>query len=218
MSAGHIVTASVLGAPAGLLIAKIMFPETQQSETGERHTSRRAHRDESIDALCTGASEGVMLSINVMAMLIAFVAVVALLNGLFVWPQHGARRRGADHAPAILGWMNAPFAWLMGVPWKDCGVIGQVLGERIVLNEFVGYIDLSDYVKANPGALDRAPSRWRATRCAASPISPASRSRSAASARSRRSAATISRASACARWSPGLLACYLFAAIVGIWV
>ena len=88
LSAGHILTASVLGAPAGLLASKVMFPETEPSETGERcHFETKRTATNSIDALCTGASEGVMLSINVMAMLVAFVAVVALLNGLIVWPQ-----------------------------------------------------------------------------------------------------------------------------------
>ena len=155
MSAGHILTASVLGAPAGLLMSKVMFPETEKSETGERHhfkVPRTAMN--SIDALCTGAGEGVMLSINVMAMLIAFVAVVAMANALFVWPQTAL---GAAHAVTIkeaLGWLNAPFAWLMGVPWKDCGFIGQVLGERVVLNEFVGYLDLTGYVHDHPGELD----------------------------------------------------------------
>ena len=85
----------------------------------------------SIDALCTGASEGAMLSINVMAMLIAFVAVVAMANALFVWPQHEAGIADAVTLKQVLGWLNAPFAWLMGIPWKDCGYIGQVLGERV---------------------------------------------------------------------------------------
>ena len=155
MSAGHILTASVLGAPAGLLMSKIMFPETEQSETGERHhfkVPRTAMN--SIDALCTGAGEGVMLSINVMAMLIAFTAVVAMFNALFVWPQTAFGAADPVTIKQLLGWLNAPFAWLMGIPWKDCAVIGQVLGQRVVLNEFVGYLDLSAHVKANPGALD----------------------------------------------------------------
>ena len=155
MSAGHILTASVLGAPAGLLVSKIMFPETEPSETGERHhfsVPRTAAN--SIDALCSGASEGVMLSINIMAMLIAFTAVVALLNALVVWPQTALGAGDPVTLKQALGWLNAPFAWLMGVPWKDCGFIGQVLGERVVLNEFIGYLDLSNHVRDNPGALD----------------------------------------------------------------
>lgn len=154
MSAGHIVTASVLGAPAGLLMAKVMWPETEKSETGEKHhfeTKRTAAN--SIDALCTGASEGVMLSINVIGMLLAFVAVVALLNALVAWPQTALDAAEPVTLQKFFGWINAPFAWLLGVEAKDCGYVGQILGERVVLNEFIAYIDLSNHIQANPGAL-----------------------------------------------------------------
>jgi CNT family concentrative nucleoside transporter len=155
INAGHILTASVLGAPAGLLTAKVVFPETQPSETGERcHFDVEKTTLNSFDALCQGASEGMMLSITVMAMLVAFVALVALANGLVVWPQTVFGAQSPLTIQQILGWINAPFAWLMGVPWHDCPVIGQILGERIVTNEFVGYLNLSNYVKANPNALD----------------------------------------------------------------
>jgi CNT family concentrative nucleoside transporter len=155
LSAGHILTASVLGAPAGLLVSKVMFPEMEQSETGERcHFETKRTATNSIDAICNGAGEGVMLSINVMAMLMAFVAIVALLNGLIVWPQHALGVAAPLTIQQMLGWVNAPFAWLMGVPWNDCPFIGQILGERIVLNEFVGYLDLSNFVKTHPGVVD----------------------------------------------------------------
>jgi len=155
MSAGHIITASVLGAPAGLLMAKVMYPESEKSETGERHhfgVQRTAVN--SIDALCNGASEGVMLSINVIAMLLAFVAVVALMNALAAWPQQSFGVKEPITFQQFFGWLNAPLAWLLGVPWKDCDYIGQILGERVVLNEFVSYIHLSKYAEANPNALD----------------------------------------------------------------
>jgi len=154
MSAGHIITASVLGAPAGLLMAKVMFPETEKSETGERHHFEvKRTAENSIDALCTGASEGVMLAINVIGMLLAFVAVVALVNALVSWPQHALGVGTPVTLQQFFGWLNAPFAWLLGVPAKDCGFIGQILGERVVLNEFVAYIDLSNHIQAHPGAL-----------------------------------------------------------------
>ncbi|MEP6669426.1 MAG: nucleoside transporter C-terminal domain-containing protein [Chthoniobacter sp.] len=154
VSAGHIVTASVLGAPAGLLVAKVMFPETEKSETGAlHHFGVKRTAVNSIDALCTGASEGVMLSIVIIGMLIAFVAMVALLNGLLTWPQHAAGVLEPVTLQRLLGWINAPVAWLMGVPAKDCSVIGQMLGERIVLNEFVSYLDLSGFVQGHPGQL-----------------------------------------------------------------
>jgi CNT family concentrative nucleoside transporter len=155
MSAGHILTASVMSAPAGLLIAKIMFPETEASETGERHHFGVERLSvNSIDALCRGASEGVALAINVLGMLIAFVAVVALLNALVTWPQRSLGIASPVTIQEFLGWVNAPFAWLIGVPAKDCGFIGQVLGERVVLNEFMGYLTLADHVKSHPGELD----------------------------------------------------------------
>jgi CNT family concentrative nucleoside transporter len=155
LSAGHILTASVLGAPAGLLISKVMFPEIEASETGERcHFTVKRTAENSVDALCQGASEGVMLSINVMGMLIAFVAVVALVNGLIVWPQHAVGIASPLTIQQMLGWLNAPFAWIIGVPWKDCPLIGSILGERIVLNEFVSYLHLSNIIKADPGAVD----------------------------------------------------------------
>ena len=146
LDAGHILTASVLSAPAALLVSKIMFPELERSETAAGAPMKIEKTDtNSLDSLCRGTSEGVMLAINVMGMLIAFVAVVALANAVC-----GAAQGAFGVAPEkqitlqnFLGYVNAPFAWLMGVPWKDCTVVGQALGERIVLNEFIGYISLS---------------------------------------------------------------------------
>jgi CNT family concentrative nucleoside transporter len=145
ISAGHLLTASVMSAPAALLIAKIMLPETGSSETAAGAPAKVPRETTNgLDALCRGASEGMMLAINVMAMLIAFVAVVALANYLL---SLGLRQVGVNStAPlqTLFGWGNAPFAWLMGVPGRDCVAVGGVLGERIVLNEFVAYYHLKD--------------------------------------------------------------------------
>jgi CNT family concentrative nucleoside transporter len=142
--AGHLLTASVLSAPAALLIAKVMLPETELSETAACAPAAVPRTTvNSIDALCRGASEGMTLSINVIAMLITFVAVVALANFLITLPQ---TQLGVAHPVTLqmfFGWVNAPFAWLIGVPAQDCAAIGQVLGERIVLNEFIGYASLN---------------------------------------------------------------------------
>ncbi len=144
VSAGHLLTASVMSAPAALMIAKVMLPETESSETAAGAPARVERETiNGLDALCHGASEGMKLAMNVMAMLIAFVAVVALVNYLLALPQ---QKLGADNPVTLqnlFGWLNAPFAWLMGVPTKDCLAIGQVLGERIVLNEFIGYLSLT---------------------------------------------------------------------------
>jgi CNT family concentrative nucleoside transporter len=85
-----------------------------------------------------------MLAINVMAMLIAFVAVVALANFVLTWPQSRLGVASPVTLQNLLGWLNAPFAWLMGVPPRDCLTIGQILGERIVLNEFIAYLSLTN--------------------------------------------------------------------------
>jgi CNT family concentrative nucleoside transporter len=140
IDAGHLLTASVLSAPASLLISKIMLPETGQSETAATTTAAiEKTTTNSIDALCRGASEGVTLALNVLGMLIAFVAAVALANFLLVWIQRHVGVQEPVTWQHILGWLNWPFAWLVGVPEKDCGIVGQALGERIVLNEFFGY-------------------------------------------------------------------------------
>ena len=101
----------------------------------------------SIDAICRGASDGFFLSMNVIAMLIGFIAMIALANYVVTWPQ---AHLGVSHPATlqtIFGWINAPFAWLMGVPAQDCFNVGQILGERVVLNEFVGFLDLTANAK-----------------------------------------------------------------------
>jgi CNT family concentrative nucleoside transporter len=141
VDAGHLLTASVMNAPAGLLMAKILLPETETSETAAGAPADIPRETvNGLDALCTGASDGMKLAINVVAMLIAFVAIVHFLNFLVGLPQPGENKVTLQN---ILGWVNAPFAFLMGVPWKDCVPIGQVFGERIVLNEFIGYLTLT---------------------------------------------------------------------------
>jgi CNT family concentrative nucleoside transporter len=147
--AGHLLTASVLSAPAALLISKVMLPELAASETGAKSSAAVERTTvNSIDALCRGAGEGVALAINVLGMLIAFVAAVALANYVLGWIQRLVNVSHPITFQNILGWVNWPFAWLMGTPVKDCNLVGQILGERIVLNEFIGYLSLTKQ-KAN---------------------------------------------------------------------
>jgi CNT family concentrative nucleoside transporter len=217
INAGHILTASVLGAPAGLLTAKVIFPETKQSETGERcHFDVERTTLNSFDALCQGANEGMMLSITVMAMLIAFVALVALVNGLVVGPQHAFGIQTPFTIQQVLGWSQAPFAWLIGVPWADCPFIGQILGERVVTNEFVGYVNLSNYVTANPNALNQ-----RSVTLASYALCGFANFSSIAIQIGGIGALAPSRRADLAKLGlksmiAGLLACYLFAAVVGV--
>ncbi len=146
--AGHLITASVLSAPASLLIAKILLPELEKSETASGATAKiESESHNGLDALCRGASDGMTLSLNVMAMLIAFIATVALCNFLLSMGLGFLDVHCATPLQTFLGWINAPIAWLMGVPAKDCVAIGSLLGERIVLNEFVAYISLTGQVQ-----------------------------------------------------------------------
>jgi CNT family concentrative nucleoside transporter len=147
-TAGHLLTASVLNCPAALLIAKILLPETEKSETAASAAATVPRTTaNSIDAICRGAGDGFNLALNVIAMLIGFIAMIALANYVVTWPQ---AHLGVSHPATlqtIFGWLNAPFAWLMGVPAQDCFNVGQILGERIVLNEFVGFLDLTANAK-----------------------------------------------------------------------
>lgn len=157
ISAGHLLTASFMSAPAALMMAKILLPETEKSETAEGADKDPPRESvNGIDALCIGASDGVKLAINVMAMLIAFVATVALANYLLSLLLQLVSIQNAKPLQTLLGWANAPVAWLMGIPWKDCLPVGSVLGERIVLNEFISYLNLSQMMKTGVVVEDRS--------------------------------------------------------------
>ena len=187
-TAGHLLCASVLNCPAALMIAKIMLPETEISETaGTSPATVPRTTANSIDAICRGAGDGFHLALNIIAMLIAFIAIIALANYVFGWPQAHLGVKNPVTLQNVFGWINAPFAFLMGVPAQDCLSIGQILGERIVLNEFVGYLDLT----SNAAALNLTPRSFTIATyalCGFANFS-ASPSRSAASARWPRNAA-----------------------------
>jgi len=149
---GHLLTASIISAPAALVIAKIMLPETGQSLTKRVVKVKIPKQDVNIlDAACRGASEGAKLAINIAIMLICFIAFVALFNWLFsLLPD-------VLDAPLtlerMLGWLCAPLAWIMGVEWKDADTVGMLLGKKTILNEFMAYIDL---VKLQEGISQRS--------------------------------------------------------------
>ena len=138
-----------MSAPAAIVMAKILLPETETSETAHgAHRPLERETVNGIDALCHGASDGMKLAVNVIAMLIAFVAVVALANYLLSLGLRACGQNVAQPMQLVLGWINAPCAWLMGVPWEDCGKVGALLGERIVLNEFFAYLNLGGAMQA----------------------------------------------------------------------
>lgn len=158
--AGHLLTASIMSAPAALAIAKIMNPETEKPETlggiPKESGSRYAN---AIEAAARGASEGLTLALNVAAMLLAFIALIAAFNaGLSLlgdWLNFASW--GHDLTPKALlvdgraelslqllfAWIFAPLAWLMGIPWAEAPLAGAFLGEKISINEFVAYLHLS---------------------------------------------------------------------------
>jgi CNT family concentrative nucleoside transporter len=146
--AGHLIAASVMSAPAALVMAKLMFPETEQSLTaGQVQVQVEKPWVNVIDAAAEGASAGLQLVLNVAAMLIAFLALVAVINaGL----GHVGSWFGRDGLTLelVFGWLLRPLAWLMGVPWEESDKVGTLLGIKTVLNEFVGYVRLEDMVKA----------------------------------------------------------------------
>lgn len=138
---GHLLAASLLSAPAALVIAKIMVPETEESLTkGTVRVAVPRQDSNLLDAACRGASEGLRLALNVGAMLIAFVGLVAMINWfLALLPPVGGESLSLER---LLGWLCAPLALIMGVPWEDSLKVGMLLGKKTVLNEFLAYMDL----------------------------------------------------------------------------
>jgi concentrative nucleoside transporter, CNT family len=142
IEARHLLTAVIMTAPGTIMMAKLFEPETDVPETYGKVKLDMPKQDVNLlDAAARGTSEGLNLMLNVIAMLVSFVALVALVNGGFA-----AVHRFADWFPAnlqtVLGWIFRPIAWLMGVSSKDSGTIGSLLGTRMVLNEFIAYAQL----------------------------------------------------------------------------
>lgn len=139
--AGHLLTASLLAAPASLVIAKIMVPETETSPTKGTVRVEITRTDANVlDAACRGASDGLKLALNVAAMMIAFYAIIHALNWLLTpLPHVGGEPLTLER---LLGWILAPLAWVLGIEWKDAQVVGMLLGKKTVFNEFVAYQDL----------------------------------------------------------------------------
>ncbi|MFK7886892.1 MAG: NupC/NupG family nucleoside CNT transporter [Gammaproteobacteria bacterium] len=145
--AGHLVTASLMSAPAALLIAKIMVPEDGTPLTlGDNNFAVERTTVNAIDAAAEGALAALRLAANIGALLIAFVAIVALLNAFIGWAG-GIVGIEALTLERIFGWVLAPFAWLMGIPWSDAREIGSLIGIKTVANEFVAYVELGKYIE-----------------------------------------------------------------------
>jgi len=142
IEARHLLTAVIMTAPGTIMMAKILEPETEVPETlgGVKVDIPRTDVNV-LDAAARGTGEGLSLMLNVIAMLISFIALIALVNGLFGW-IHGFVSWFPATLQTVLGWIFRPIAWVMGVPWHDSGTIGALLGERMVINEFIAYAHL----------------------------------------------------------------------------
>jgi concentrative nucleoside transporter, CNT family len=142
IEARHLLTAVIMTAPGTIMMAKILEPETEVPETlgGVKVDIPRTDVNV-LDAAARGTSEGLHLMLNVIAMLISFIALIALINGLFGW-IHTGLPWFPESLQTVLGWIFRPIAWVMGVPWQDSGQVGSLLGERMVINEFIAYADL----------------------------------------------------------------------------
>jgi CNT family concentrative nucleoside transporter len=135
IDAGHLLAASVMSAPAALVVAKIMLPETEESPTQGEVTLRvKKEYANVLDAAAGGAAVGLRLAANVGAMLLAFIALVAMANFALGWFGLSLQQ--------IFGWIFAPLAFVMGVPWSETATFGNLLGTKIAVNELVGYVEL----------------------------------------------------------------------------
>lgn len=144
---GHLLTASIISAPAAVTVSKLMIPEVHEPTTGDVEVPRGA--ESSMDAITRGTLDGIKLLINIIAMLVVLVALVHLLNHVFAFlPDLGDRPITFQR---LLGYLMAPVTWLMGIPWSEAQAAGALMGTKTVLNELLAYLDLA----ALPaGALD----------------------------------------------------------------
>ncbi len=139
--AGHLLAASVMSAPAAIVIAKIIYPETEDSETmGDLNVPIEKSSTNAMEALGDGATTGLKLAANVAAMLIAFISLVAMLNYLLSFIGTSMEE--------ILAFVFKPLAWSMGVPWSEAGALGMLMGKKIVFTELIAYGDLKTLISS----------------------------------------------------------------------
>jgi len=142
VEARHLLTAVIMTAPGTIVMSKLLEPETGTPDTMGNVDIKVPRQDVNIvDAASRGTGEGLHLMLNVIAMLVSFLALVALLNGL-LGLIHGWVAWFPKDLQTVLGWIGRPIAVVIGVPWKDTGAIGGLIGERAVLNEFIAFADL----------------------------------------------------------------------------
>ena len=138
--AGHLLAASVMSAPAALVVAKIIYPETEESQTmGDVNVNIEQTNINAMEALSNGATDGLKLAANIAAMLIAFISFVAMVNYFLSF--------AGTSMEDIFGIIFRPLAWTMGVPWNEAQIVGMLMGKKIVLTELVAYGDLQNLIR-----------------------------------------------------------------------
>jgi CNT family concentrative nucleoside transporter len=144
---GHLLVASMMSLPGGILVARIMVPGPAETEL--RQEDEHVHYRSTVDAMARGTEDGLRLYLQIIAMLIVTTALVALVNViLHVLPQVGGAPLTVER---MLGWVFSPFVWLLGVPWQEAGTAGGLMGIKLVLNELIAYLHMAGLA---PGALD----------------------------------------------------------------
>jgi CNT family concentrative nucleoside transporter len=148
-ASAHFVIASVLSAPAAILVSLIMVPETEDRRTGGLLANPDASATSTIDAIVKGTSAGIELLVNIIALLLVFVALMYLMNAiLMMMPTVGGNTLSVQR---LLGYVMAPVCWLMGLPWDQALTAGSLMGVKTILNELIAYVQLA---KLGPDALD----------------------------------------------------------------
>ena len=142
----YLIAASFMAAPGGLLFAKIMFPQTEKTDDSLKESADVEKPSNAIEALANGARDGMHLAMNVGAMLIAFVSVIALIN--WILSSFGGIIGEPDLTlQLILGWIFKPLAYLIGISWEESAIAGQMIGLKLAVNEFVGYLEFAKYLQ-----------------------------------------------------------------------
>jgi CNT family concentrative nucleoside transporter len=167
--AKHLLAASIMAAPATLVVAKLLIPETGTPLTrGTVKMEVEKTTSNVIDAAAAGAGDGLRLALNIGAMLLAFIALIALVNAPLTWVGDVTGLAAAIGRPTnlstIFGYVLAPIAWVIGTPWADATTVGSLIGQKVVINEFVAYSELAQIVKGQvPGMSLSAEGRLIAT-------------------------------------------------------
>jgi len=146
VSLTYLIAASFMAAPAGLLFAKILYPQTEKFNDIQPEITDAEKPSNLLEAMAGGASAGMQLALNVGAMLITFVALIALINGI-LGGIGGWFGYGELTLQSIFGWIFKPLAYLIGVSWQESGIAGEMIGMKLAVNEFVGYLEFAKYLQ-----------------------------------------------------------------------